>query len=299
GADGKIVSAGATGGFTDITNAMITRHLPDGAPDTGFGTGGVVVLDNLTKAVDVVLQPDGKTVVAGMPIGSTNRRVVRLDAAGLPDASFGADGVVTLPDATHGQPTALGIDGDGRVVMGGIGSGSNPVYRSPYFARLLATGELDMAFDGDGFVTFSQVLGQVHDLVVLEDGSIVATGYKDYTASFVLRVLPSGALDTSFGDAGVSTVPNSALLNRIAREANGGFLAAGVFLSPGNINNFEVGIVRFDDKGVRDMTFGDNGFVRQNVAYDGLLQPDGKIVLAGRGFSPKSGTDFGLVRIAP
>ncbi|MDI1449256.1 delta-60 repeat domain-containing protein [Polyangium sp. 6x1] len=359
GADGKIVSAGTTGGFTDITNAMITRHLPDGAPDAGFGAGGVVVLDTLGKAVDVVLQADGKTVVAGMPVGSTNRRVVRLDAAGLPDASFGANGVVNLPEATHGRPTALGIDGDGRVVMGGVGNGS--IYGTAYFARLLATGALDTSFDGDGAVTFPEVLGQVFDLVVLDDGSIVATGYKDQTASFVLRVLPSGALDASFGNAGVATVPNSALLNRIAREANGGFLAAGVFLSPGNISNFEVGITRFDDKGVRDMTFGENGFVRQNVAsvitsdppavvplpdgsfylattqvldretmvvfkylpdgkpdlsfgnagralvaapgpwgaYDGLLQPDGKVVLAGRGFNPKSGTDFGLVRLAP
>ncbi|MDI1433865.1 hypothetical protein QHF89_30480, partial [Polyangium sorediatum] len=361
GADGKIVSAGATGSFTDLTNAMITRHLPDGTPDAGFGAGGVVVLDTLLKAVDVVLQPDGKTVVAGLPIGPSTRQVVRLDAAGLPDASFGANGVVNLPGATHGLPTALGLDGDGRVVIGGLGNNSG-AYAVAYFARLLATGALDTTFDGDGLVTFPQVVGQVYDLVVLEDGSIVATGYKDYTEAFVLRVLPTGVLDTSFGDAGVSTVPNSYLCsNRLAREANGGFLAAGVFFSPGNISNFEVGIVRVDDKGVRDMTFGENGFVRQNVAsvftsdppavvplsdgsfylattqvldretmvvfkylpngkpdlsfghagralvaapgpwgaYDGLLQPDGKLVVAGRGFSPKGGTDFGLVRFAP
>ncbi|MDC3952759.1 delta-60 repeat domain-containing protein [Polyangium jinanense] len=357
-ADGKIVSAGTMGAQTVATNAMITRHLSDGTPDAGFGAGGVVLLDKVSPAVDLALQPDGKTLVMGAAFGTSSYGVARLDASGAPDTSFGVNGTVNLPESMATAIT-LGVDGEGRVVVGGIGMGSP--YGIPSFARLLATGALDTTFDGDGAVTLPATLGQVHDLVALDDGTIVATGWKDYTSSFVVRLLPSGALDPSFGDGGVTTVQNASALNRLSRETNGGFLVAGIFIVPGALDGFEIGIARIDDKGVRDMTFGENGLVKRSVegvvtsdvpaviplpdggfyvattavldretmvvfkylpdgkpdpsfgnagralvsapgpwgAYDGLLQPDGKLVLAGRGFSPKSGTDFGLVRIAP
>ncbi|MDI3291434.1 hypothetical protein [Polyangium sp. 15x6] len=355
-ADGKIVSAGVMGAKWPATNAMITRHLSDGTPDVGFGAGGVVLLDTPTPALDLALQPDGKMLVVGS--GSPSYRVARLDAAGAADASFGVNGVVHLPDAMV-RASALAVDGEGRVVVGGIAMGSPSGL--PAFVRLVATGELDTTFDGDGVLVPAAPLGQISDLVTLEDGAIVATGWKDEITSFVIRLLPSGAPDPAFGDAGVTTLQNASSLTRLAREANGGFLAAGMFIVQGNVIGFDVGVARIDDKGARDMSFGENGLVKQSVegavtsyvpvvvplsdgsfylatttildretmvvfkylpngkpdtsfgnagralvsapgpwgAYDGLLQPDGKLVLAGRGFSPKTGTDFGLVRVAP
>ncbi|HVK68517.1 MAG TPA: hypothetical protein VM694_28860 [Polyangium sp.] len=187
GADGKIVSAGGTNAFTDLPSAMITRHLPDGAPDAGFGAGGVVVLDTLAKAVDVVLQPDGN--INNFEVG-----IVRFDDKGVRDMTFGDNGFVR-------QNVASVITSDPPAVV--------PLP------------------DGSFYLATTQVL--------------------DRETMVVFKYLPNGKPDLSFGNAGRALVA-----------------------APGPWG-----------------------------AYDGLLQPDGKIVLAGRGFSPKSGTDFGLVRITP
>lgn len=64
-ADGKILVAHRD---LEIGN-LLTRYLPDGLPDTGFGDAGTVLLpfaDDLFSAVkNVVVQSDGKIVVAG------------------------------------------------------------------------------------------------------------------------------------------------------------------------------------------------------------------------------------------
>ncbi|MDI3287667.1 hypothetical protein, partial [Polyangium sp. 15x6] len=359
-ADGKIVSAGTTDyGHGNFTNVMLARHLSDGALDGVFGPGGVVVLDSLTRALGVALQPDGKTLVAGVALDPSVRHLVRLGATGALDLSFGNNGVFTLQNPIQGTPNPIAVDGDGRIVIGGTTKG--PFFNIPYVKRLLGTGEHDMTFAVDGFLALQLADTQVTDLVVLADGTIIASGRSGATTSHVIRVLPTGVLDTSFGNAGVTTIENSFPVTRLSRQTNGGFLVAGLFMKPGDVDASHLGITRLDDKGALDMAFGTNGLVEQGLgslaptdvpavvplpdgsffvateavldretmvilkylpdgkpdasfghggravvsapgswgAYDGLSLPDGKVLLAGRGFSPKSGTDFGLVRIAP
>jgi uncharacterized delta-60 repeat protein len=64
--DGKIVAVGeAQEGFA------VARYLPDGTLDAGFGNGGIVLTPiplpdtAYAEATAVVLQPDGKILVAG------------------------------------------------------------------------------------------------------------------------------------------------------------------------------------------------------------------------------------------
>src|SRR5262245_10039015 len=77
------------------------RTLPSGGLDPGFGTGGkqTVAFDlggsNRDTATGVVLQPDGKLVLAGT---ADNRdfAVARLNPDGTPDPTFGPGGKRTI-----------------------------------------------------------------------------------------------------------------------------------------------------------------------------------------------------------
>ena len=105
------------------------RYLPDGTPDPGFGSGGIITTDVLAghgaQANAVAVQPDGKIVVAGLapapPRIDSDFALARYNADGTPDTSFGTDGIVTTDLGTRADDArALAIQPDGRIVVAGI-----------------------------------------------------------------------------------------------------------------------------------------------------------------------------------
>ena len=100
-ADGKIVVAGASYIDGDYDFAVV-RYNSDGSLDTSFaGAGGVTTPIGLCDDVgfSVAIQPDGKTVVAGYSDNGSNDdfALVRYNADGSLDTSFGGTGKVTTP----------------------------------------------------------------------------------------------------------------------------------------------------------------------------------------------------------
>ena len=87
--DGKILVVGSA------NNAFaISRFNSDGTLDTGFGIGGTAItpIGSDGVAEDVIVQPDGKIVVAGTV--SIGFGLVRFNANGSLDNSFDNDGIV-------------------------------------------------------------------------------------------------------------------------------------------------------------------------------------------------------------
>jgi len=132
--DGKIVVIGDTIADSQFSieqsNLTILRLNPDGSRDSSFGIGGLVVkrLYSFVTGTAVVLQADGKIVVAGSAIDDltfgANKRaflLVRLLPNGATDNSFGIDGkVVTVLDAAQDTtPTSLALQPDGKIVAAG------------------------------------------------------------------------------------------------------------------------------------------------------------------------------------
>src|SRR5207253_537657 len=98
-ADGKIVVAGSC--WTGLSHDFaIARYSMNGSLDTTFGTGGKVTTDIASsddQAYAVVIQPDGKIIVAGdsfLEIGFVFA-LVRYNSNGSLDTSFGIGGRVT------------------------------------------------------------------------------------------------------------------------------------------------------------------------------------------------------------
>src|SRR3989337_2044300 len=121
--------------------------------------------DATTKLDKVLLQPDGKVLIAGDFVsvkGSPQRYFARLNADGSLDAGFntggGADGIVSY----------LLLQPDGKVVLAGDFENVNGV-SSQHIARLNQDGILD-----NTFVPGSGADGKIVTLALFPDGNIVA-----------------------------------------------------------------------------------------------------------------------------
>ena len=156
-ADGKIIAAGYSsyGGIT-ARDFTLVRYSAAGVPDSGFGLGGkkvtAVANGNLNDLINAIaLQTDGNIVVAG-PVNISGGKSVfgvarYLSATGALDPSFGSGGIVTTSLSLNNDiPTALVIQSDHKIVVGGSANGNFAV------ARYTATGALDTATFGAGTV---------------------------------------------------------------------------------------------------------------------------------------------------
>ena len=207
--DGKIVVSGHS--YIGSWDSAVVRYNTDGTLDNTFGGDGKVITalgSTQEGCYAVALQPDGKILLAGGSEGDF--AVVRYNADGTLDNTFGGDGMVTTD--IGGDPEwgwALVLQPDGKVVVSGqstLGTGDFAV------VRYNADGTLDNAFGGDGMVT-TDFYGHVdvgRSVAVLLDGKILVAGLARSTTSdglyAVVRYNADGTLDGTFGTGGkVST----------------------------------------------------------------------------------------------
>ena len=317
--DGKIVVAGPR----DHDSVVLARLNADGSLDTGFGTGGTAVTDldpHRVAVGDVVLQSDGKIVVAGTRNGDF--MVVRYNAHGSLDTGFGTDGTVTtqLSDGQHSSDSAVGaaaIQSDGKIVVAGK-SDRSPVIsgfdaaRRPIrvdsgfaVARYNAGGSLDTTFGAGGVATAAANEQSLYSsgpngITIQPDGKIIVVGDggHPYNAFTVMRFNVDGSLDTDFHTDGVRS-PYFSGLNEaygVAVQSDGKIVVAGegglqFGSGPSAGLSLVFAVLRFNVDGSLDTTFATDGIAlafllavgNQSVVarFPVVLQSDGKIVVAG------------------
>jgi uncharacterized delta-60 repeat protein len=222
--DGMIVSAGFTA-EDGANHVALTRHTVSGALDTSFGSGGKVDIDASviatanSEARALVVQPDGKLLVAGYAFGPGNSEllVMRLNANGSLDTTFGGTGIVRTPAGTSEDiANAMIRQPDGRIVVAGSAIAADG-RRDFALARFTTAGALDASFGSGGLVTTA--VGPSDDiaysLVLMPWGRLVAAGSArtstggSGTDLAVVAYNADGTLDRYFGDAGKRTVSAS------------------------------------------------------------------------------------------
>lgn len=147
---------------------------------------------------------------------------------------------------------------------------------------------LDPTFGNNGIVLNNPAIqpgggATIYTLMPLPDGKILAGGSYEGKAC-VIRYLPNGTIDNSFGQSGLYLGPNQSGINHIQLQPDGKIVAEG-YAYPSN----EVALtIRINNNGSADNSFGQSGIVYTNFAFqttdEGLalaLQPDGKIVFIG------------------
>jgi uncharacterized delta-60 repeat protein len=306
-ADGKILLAG-----TALYSVFeLARYNTNGSLDTTFDGDGVVTTEsvpgygNITawEQAAVVVQTDGKIVIAGSAAGSApgsyNFVLIRYKNDGSLDTGFGVNGIVMTDFGPNSEGTALAIQPeDGKIVIaGGVGDGNN---NSIALVRYNSDGSLDTTFDSDGMVTTSVgVENFAVDLALQLDGKILTAGTskndKGDQDFVMIRHKSDGSLDTTFGTDGIVMTDFGSVeyCLSIAVQQDGHIILAGA----GNYSSTQV-LARYQSNGSLDPTFGVNGKVITQPAYplagfDVILQPDHNIVVAG--FTGEGG-DFALTR---
>ncbi|WP_426474859.1 T9SS type A sorting domain-containing protein [Chryseobacterium balustinum] len=147
---------------------------------------------------------------------------------------------------------------------------------------------LDTSFGNNGIVSIP-LTGEADDLQILQsaDNKIFAFG-KDLPSftNKIYKLNLNGSLDTTFGNAGVLTLPNYISSFKIVPQGNDKILVTfkKTFQNP---SISELSILRYDLNGSLDTTFATNGEFK--TSYDGadgfrsnntVIFPDNSIILA-------------------
>ena len=295
-----------------ITFAVVApAHAKDGSLDPTFGAGGLVTTDfgpGDDFARDVILQPDGKIIVAGAgtPNNSYDFALARYNSDGSPDMSFGAGGKVTTNFRTFDLVHAMALQPDGKIVVAGDSWFDTDDFA---VARYNSDGSLDMSFGSGGMVTTDFGDNEYANAVAIKpDGKIIVAGTSlhgilpDQTSQFALiRYTSDGSLDTTFDADGIVITDFGSSLdggNAVTLLPDGKILVAG-FGSNGI--DLDFALARYNSDGSLDTSFDSDGKVLTDfggnsdtgTAMD--LQMDGKIIVAGYS-SNNVNTDFGLAR---
>ena len=186
--------------------------------------------------------------------------------------------------------SSLALQPDGKVLVAARVSGLEKVG----IARFRMNGIPDPSFDNDGLViTPLDVVGGMRETVAVQpDGKVIAAGviYHGDTDFAMVRYLPNGALDTTFGGGDGIVETNFALgsfpfdfLTTILVDADGRIYLGG---QASTDNGGDFAVARYDRDGNLDPTFDGDGLVTTDTGpSDSILalalQPDGKIVAVG------------------
>lgn len=251
--DGKIIVV--TGGASTLAEpeppVQLVRYRSDGSIDLTYPSeneAGAPTASDIGAAAAGFLQSDG-AVVAGVTTSSGDPALVRYDAQGSVDFTFGKNGVLTL-DKGDGccdfSPTDIIGLPDGRLAAAVIAFESGAAGLRPTYRTYTVTpgGALDPTFGVRGSV---------------------AAAHGDF--------LPAGF-----------SFPWSGATSRLAVGPDGKLLQIGVVQSDGHLTPL---VLRYDLRGVPDESFGMGGAVIAPSADLELqpkaiaLQPDGKLVIGG------------------
>jgi uncharacterized delta-60 repeat protein len=210
------------------------------------------------------------------------------------DPSFGHGGIEQLADPGPGYVgNAVAVQPDGKIVVVGSNMLSFDVF-AMNITRYLPNGSLDGSFGNGGRVDpgiHSQGAIALH-VDIESDGRIVVLGGQNDEVD-VVRLLPDGELDPSFGTGGVV----APLAGRLGSQLSGGFSLAvagdgSIYIGTERFSRDELIVVRLRPDGTVDTSYGPpgaDGFVEIKPSKTLLVDPvgigigpDGKLVVAGR-----------------
>jgi uncharacterized delta-60 repeat protein len=316
--DGKILIAGigrgdGTATAQGIYDLALQRLNSDGSIDMTFGGDGMVTTDVAGRediAAEVLQQPDGRLVVVGYEQRAFMSRVMqrphvvlaRYEMDGLPDVTFGQNGIVLTDLPTYGVERASGaaLQPDGGIVVAGTVEQEEGHGASSLMAmRYTSDGSPDASFGKEGVIV-TRFSGWASGVQLTDDGRILLGGTNvrggGVTLLAAVRLKQNGTIDRRFGRGGIAAAD---FLPLTIEEA--GDTTTAIVLQPdgrpivvGHANGFA--IARFTRGGQPDTTFGWHGRAYHELVaanqVNAAVQPDGKILLAGA-----AGNDILLERV--
>ena len=305
--DGKIVTVGRA---TD--DIAVARYETDGDLDASFSRNGKRLIDlgGTDTAFDVVVQSNGKIVVAG--IDGRDFAILRLRVGGAMDKRFGVAGVARTDfGGFQDVARAVAIGGAGEIVAGGSAL-VDEKHRSDFaVARYDSDGTLDAKFGDSGLVTtdFVSFDDGITDIVLASKGAIIASGHAeefpgdaDQASDVALAKYDAdGSLDAAFGQAGTVRTDFGSYFDEadgMALQPDGRIVVAGHYLD-GSSNT--AAVARYESDGGLDTAFGRDDIAVSDAEVSGdrvgglALRADGRIVVATAATTGDPDASFGFL----
>lgn len=306
--DQKIIA----GGYLidgEYDNFVLVRYKADGHPDSTFGENAIIITPltaTESKVTSVVVEPGGAILVAGNI--NCKPAVRRYEPGGVPSLFFAQLGidVSDLDDECY-HVNSMFLFATGHLLLSGENTGTSD---NMFLMELdpEGNGKVDSAFGTNGIVktNISDTSG-VFASLLQPDGKILVAGFAIATGTgfrefLVARYKPTGVLDSSFGANGVTLVPFSA--NAVAKSIS--LESDGKIIITGNVyaeNADKIVWFVLDSNGTVDLSYGNGSgeVILDNANGDdavaSVIQPDGKLVIAGYTLSSDStGYNFIIAR---
>lgn len=323
GPDGQIYASGFTSVGDDHAFA-VSRFNPDGSADATFGDAGTASV-NVTDggggaeaARGLVVQADGRVVVAGpfetdptadgQAAGDLDIAVIRLQADGTPDATFGEGGIAkidlgvgrSIDDENYITDNVWGLTArEGGYAAFAVTPNQDPDRTDADYAivGLTDTGALDAAF-GNAGVVFADIDASGDNARTIGTdaaGNILATGYSrdgdGIVSPVLIKVNAQGVLDESFGNGGIA---NNVVLPGVTESYSfalqgDNYILAGYGRGADTEATLDMVVYRFLADGSLDTTFGTDGVTQIDLAGEDdrarivTVLADGRILAAGSG----------------
>jgi uncharacterized delta-60 repeat protein len=227
--DGRILIMGHFDSVEGVARNGIARLHPNGSLDHSFNPGSQLVgIDPRPVINSVVVQPDGKVLVAGYfdsYEGLPRNGIMRVNPDWTLDTSFDPG------TGVEGEFLDVVLQTDGKLLIAGNFSSVNGMSRRN-IARLHADGSVDATFEA----TVSDTATGGNGLLLQPDGRIVVGIWLPPDASHafgyfkILRLHPDGSVDPGFA-ASETDAPAVAS----ALQPDGKVLVRGAFVSVNGI----------------------------------------------------------------
>jgi uncharacterized delta-60 repeat protein len=256
--DGKVVIVGRFTTYNGASASRVARLNADGSLDTTFNYAAIAAF----TPTDVVVQPDGRIVIAG--VNSTAFQpgsIFRLNQNGSVDASFPASIAFVTPATVQD----IYVQSDGKTLVSGNFTVAGGVTRV-FLVRLNSDGSVDPSFVPN--INIGTGVGGVYAIAQQSDGKVIVGGEL---GADLQRLNVDGSRDLTFAP----TLSNSGSIFAVAVQPDGKILVGG---NLNTTNPNQVNLLRLNADGSVDTSFNVNV---SSYIIDIFLQPDGKIIIGG------------------
>jgi uncharacterized delta-60 repeat protein len=216
--DGKIVVIGKCNkGINGSYIPFIIRLDDKGDIDKQFGSEGKVYIASVTptEISSVIIKSTGNIIIGGTYsyLSSPKFMTSSYFNSGVLDKTYGLDGIAlySFGDGTFAKLKDIALQGDEKIVCGGY----SQIVGSPTkmsLVRFDKDGKPDSTFDDYGaYIIQSKDESLITNVLVQDDNKLLAAGSfnpSGESSQFaIVRIMPDGRLDSSFGINGLSLFP--------------------------------------------------------------------------------------------
>jgi uncharacterized delta-60 repeat protein len=302
--DGTILVAGTSDSdlslFGTYWDVFVSRLLPDGTLDMSFGTNGHVKTNlgtNDDEAWEIATTSTGAIyVLAATQNTSIATKLLKYDAIGNLDMTFGTNGILDIPIAIDSRVYEMQINAQDEIIISGTELNSATNEYEVRVLKLDTQGAFITSFGNSGITSITDPLENytTRDMITTTDGGLFiigAAGSSSTNTKFAMYKLTSnGALDTTFNSTGYAYFDHGSSNYGVTFGYSVAQLPDGSYLAQADIignNNYDLLLLNVGTNGLLVNSFGNGGrFIvarstHQDYSRQVLLQDDGKIVVVG------------------